>query len=139
MKSISQSRDELALLREEESKIIETGQDPTQFHGKIKELKEMKEFYDSLREVMEELGGVKILDAKEDTASRHLFLSVSIYNKHQVEIELEVYRKSLLKLINAKWLTSPGLPGGNGSQTWPPRPKWLSICVGGSVRPKCQT
>jgi len=107
MKSISTSRVELALLKKEESTILQSGQDPTQFLDKIKELKEMKEFYDSLREVMEELGGVKILDAREDSESRHLFLTVSIYSKHRVEFELEVYRKTLLKLINARWLTSP--------------------------------
>eukprot|EP00536_Pseudo-nitzschia_multiseries_P009047 jgi/Psemu1/297131/fgenesh1_pm.245_\ len=109
MKSISHSRDELALLQEEESKIIQSGKDPTQFREKIKELKEMKEFYDSLREVMEELGGVTILGAREDVESRHLFLTVSIYEKHRVEFELEVYRSTLLKLVNAKWLTNPVL------------------------------
>jgi len=107
LSSIAQSREELALLKEEESKILESGQDPTQFHEKIKELKEMREFYDNLREVMEELGGVKILKAREDNESKHLFLNLVIYGEHQVEIELEVYRKSLLKLINAKWVTNP--------------------------------
>lgn len=107
MKAISHSRKELASLQKEESKIIESGQDPTAFLEKIKELKEMKEFYDSLREVMEELGGVKILDAREDGESRHLFLTVSIYESHQVEFELEVYRQTLLKLVNAKWITDP--------------------------------
>ena len=107
MSGIAQSRVELDLLKDEESKILESGQDPTQFHEKIKELKEMKEFYDSLREVMEELGGVKILNAKEDSKSHHLFLNILIYDKHQLEIELEVYRKNLLKLINAKWVTDP--------------------------------
>ena len=107
MQSVSRSRNELALLQEEESKIAKSGQDPSKFLEKIKELKEMKEFYDSLREVMEELGGVKILNAKEDGESRHLFLTLAIYEKHQVEVELEVYRTTLLKLVNAKWLTSP--------------------------------
>lgn len=107
MQSISRNRDELALLKEEQSKIMENGEDPAKFLGKIKELKEMKDFYDSLREVMEELGGVKILNAKEDSESCHLFLTLAIYEKHQIEIELEVYRKTLLKLVNAKWLTNP--------------------------------
>ena len=107
MKSISNHRDELALLQEEESKIRKEGKDPSEFLAKIKELKEMKEFYDSLRQVMEELGGVKILNAKEDNESRHLFLTLAIYEKHQVEVELEVYRKTLLKLVSAKWLSTP--------------------------------
>ena len=107
MQSISRSRDELALLKEEESEVVKSGEDPSKFLEKIKELKEMKEFYDSLREVMEELGGVKILNAKEDTESQHLFLTLAVYEKHQIEIELEIYRKNMLKLVNAKWLTCP--------------------------------
>ena len=107
MKSISVHREELALLQEEESKITQEGKDPSEFQKKIKELKEMKEFYDSLRQVMEELGGVKILDAREDKESHHLFLTLALYEQHQVEVELEIYRKTLLKLVNAKWTTNP--------------------------------
>lgn len=107
MRSISVHREELALLQEEESKIKQEGKDPSEFQKKIKELKEMKEFYDSLRQVMEELGGVKILDAREDKESHHLFLTLALYEQHQVEVELEIYRKTLLKLVNAKWTTNP--------------------------------
>ena len=107
MESISQSREELALLQREEVKVTNVEQDASKFKEKIKELKEMKEFYDSLREVMEELGGVKILNAKEDSASRHVFLTLAIYESHQIEVELEIYRKTMLKLVSAKWLTSP--------------------------------
>jgi hypothetical protein len=107
IQSISRNRDELAALKEEQSKVVQSGQDPSKFLAKIKELKEMKEFYDSLRMVMEELGGVKILSAKEDNASHHLFLTLAVYEKHRVQVELEIYRKTLLKLVNAKWLTNP--------------------------------
>ncbi len=107
MQSVSQHREELAMLKEEESKILKSGEDPSKFIEKVKELKEMKHFYDSLREVMEELGGVKILNAKEDNESHNLFLTLAIYQHHQVEVELEVYRKTLLKLVNAKWITHP--------------------------------
>ena len=107
MESISQSREELALLQREEVKVTNVEQDASKFKEKIKELKEMKEFYVSLREVMEELGGVKILNAKEDTTSRHVFLTLAIYESHQIEVELEIYRKTMLKLVSAKWLTSP--------------------------------
>lgn len=115
LSNIAKSREELVLLKEEESKILESGQDPTQFHNKIQELKEMKEFYDSLREVMEELGGVKILNAVEDNKSNHLLLHLVVYDNHQVEIELEVFRKTLLKLVNAKWITSPFVFSGKAS------------------------
>ena len=50
---------------------------------------------------------MKILKTKEDSASRHIFLTLLIYETHQVEVELEVFRKNLLKLVNAKWLTTP--------------------------------
>mmetsp|Transcript_56041 Transcript_56041/g.114370 ORF Transcript_56041/g.114370 Transcript_56041/m.114370 type:complete len:512 (+) Transcript_56041:144-1679(+) len=107
MKSMSHNRDELAALKEEESKIRTAGHDPSQFLAKIKELKEMKDFYDSLRDVVEELGGVKILDAREDSDTKHLFLALAFYENHRVEVELEVYCNTLLKLVSAKWLSSP--------------------------------
>lgn len=109
IQSISQHREELAILKEEESNLMKSGKDPSEFRKKISELKAMKEFYDSLREVMEELGGVKILQAKEDDKSHHLFLKLALYEKHQVGVELEVYRKTMLKLVNAKWITTPAV------------------------------
>lgn len=83
------------------------GQDKQHLEKKIQELKEMKLFYDSLREVLEELGGVKILEVKEDAKTQHLNLHILLYEDFQVLIELEVYRKSALKLVSAKWISSP--------------------------------
>jgi hypothetical protein len=83
------------------------GQDKQQLEQKIQELKEMKLFYDSLREVLEELGGVKILEVKEDTKTHHLNLHILLYEQFQVQIELEVYRKNALKLVTAKWISNP--------------------------------
>jgi hypothetical protein len=83
------------------------GQDKQQLEQKIQELKEMKLFYDSLREVLEELGGVKILEVKEDAKTHHLNLHILLYEQFQVQIELEVYRKNALKLVTAKWISNP--------------------------------
>jgi hypothetical protein len=107
MKRVSQYRGEVALLREEQEQMNLAGKDPTEFRKKIQELREIKEFYDSLREVMEELGGVKIEHAKEDNDNRHLHVTVLLYEEYKVEIEMEVYRKTFLKVVNAKWATDP--------------------------------
>jgi uncharacterized coiled-coil DUF342 family protein len=107
MKRVSQYRGEVALLREEQEQMNLAGKDPTEFRKKIQELREIKEFYDSLREVMEELGGVKIEHVKEDNDNRHLHVTVLLYEEYKVEIEMEVYRKTFLKVVNAKWATDP--------------------------------
>jgi myosin heavy subunit len=106
-KRISEHRGEVALLRQEQLRMNLAGKDPEEFRQKIQQLKEMKEFYDSLREVLEELGGVKIEQVKEDQENQHLILTVLLFEKYKVEIEMEVYRKTLLKLVNANWATSP--------------------------------
>ena len=82
-------------------------QDAEEIRNKIEELKEMKDFYDRLREVMEELGGVKILKVEEESGERHLLLTLKFYNEYQVQVELEVYRKAFLKIVSAKWLSEP--------------------------------
>jgi hypothetical protein len=83
--------------------------DPEELQKKVEELREMKVFYDSLREVLEELGGVKILQVEENKTNRHLHLTVLFYDEHKAEIELEVYRKTALKLVNAKWISKPAV------------------------------
>ena len=60
--------------------ITEEGQ-TQDLNQKIEELREMKEFYDSLREVLEELGGVKIQQVQEDPANRHLYLNLLFYDQ----------------------------------------------------------
>jgi hypothetical protein len=81
--------------------------DPEGLQKKVDELREIKSFYDSLREVLEELGGVKIVKVEEEPVHRHLFLTLAFYEEYQVQIELEVYRKVFLKLVNAKWISQP--------------------------------
>jgi len=107
LKRVCQNRSEVALLLEEQEKMKLAGKDPAEFREKLRELKEMADFYDSLREVLEELGGVKICTVREDNETRQLYLTILIYEQHKVEIQMEVYRKTALKVVNAKWLTNP--------------------------------
>jgi myosin heavy subunit len=104
IKRVLQHRREFALLEEEENRMNREGKDPEEFRAKIQELKQMQEFYDNLREILEELGGVKILGVKEDRENQHLHLTILIFQKHKVEIEMEVYRKNSLKLVGAKMI-----------------------------------
>ena len=97
-------QEDIALLQKEE---LEDPRDSTELKKKVEELREMKVFYDSLREVLEELGGVKILEVKEEPKNRHLHLTLLLYNEHKIQIELEVYRQIALKLVNATWLSKP--------------------------------
>ncbi|CAJ1953272.1 unnamed protein product [Cylindrotheca closterium] len=83
------------------------GLDKEKLEARVQELKEIKSFYDSLREVLEELGGIKILEVKEDSKTQHLVLKVLMYDEFKVQIVLEVYRQSELKLVNAQWITKP--------------------------------
>eukprot|EP00339_Tiarina_fusa_P009690 CAMPEP_0117070574 /NCGR_PEP_ID=MMETSP0472-20121206/49578_1 /TAXON_ID=693140 ORGANISM="Tiarina fusus, Strain LIS" /NCGR_SAMPLE_ID=MMETSP0472 /ASSEMBLY_ACC=CAM_ASM_000603 /LENGTH=449 /DNA_ID=CAMNT_0004793727 /DNA_START=37 /DNA_END=1386 /DNA_ORIENTATION=- len=88
--------------------IMEQQVDETQdMRKKLEELREMKVFYDSLREVLEELGGVKIDAVKEDKANRHLHLTLVLYDSYKVAVELQVYRRHFLKLVDAKWASDP--------------------------------
>lgn len=74
---------------------------------KLKELQEMKAFYENLLEVVEELGGVKIVKVEEDVIKNHLILTLLFYDEYQVQVELEVFRKVFLKLVHAKWISEP--------------------------------
>lgn len=110
-------QEKIALLKQE-LPLAEGGDEEKmeELQKKLNELREMKVFYDSLREVLEELGGVKILKVEEDPVQRHLFLTLAFYDEHQVQIELEVYRKMFLKLVDAKWISQPVVrPKGNSS------------------------
>jgi hypothetical protein len=92
--------EQLALLQEPQEDLAAQQQ-------KIEELREMKLFYDSLREVLEELGGVKILQVEEDSIKRNLILTLSFYETYDVMVELEVYRKVFLKVVHARWISEP--------------------------------
>jgi hypothetical protein len=96
------NQNDIALLQEQTRR-----DDPEELEKKVRELREMKVFYDSLREVLEEIGGVKILEVKEDEKSHHLHLIISLYETYKVEIELKMHRKISLKLVNAKWISKP--------------------------------
>ena len=80
-KRVMQYESEVALLEEEEKDMDLQGKDPEEFRTKIEELKQMQEFYDNLREILEELGGVKILTVKEDHENQHLHLTILIFQR----------------------------------------------------------
>ena len=82
-------------------------EDVNELEKKIEELKEMKAWYDGLRQVMEELGGVKILQVTDDSTNGHLILQLQLYDDYQVQVQLEAYRQAALKLVAAKWITEP--------------------------------
>ena len=99
---------ERALHKQEQLAILQNPQeDLSAQEQKIEELREMKLFYDSLREVLEELGGVKILQVEEDSIKRNLILTLSFYEEYHVQVELEVYRKVFLKVVHAQWISDP--------------------------------
>jgi myosin heavy subunit len=111
---IRHNKEETALLQQQQQQQDEEDGDGEEdanvqdFSSKVEELREMKVFYDSLREVLEELGGVKILNVHEQASKdRHLLLTVLLYDEFQVQIELQVYRTTFLKLVHAKWISKP--------------------------------
>lgn len=96
----------------------DTDASKNQSQQKIHELKEIKTFYDSLRGVVEELGGVKISAVHEDKVRRHLSLSLLFYDEFSVEVELQVYRNTFLQLVDARWISDPvvHLPSEEGGK-----------------------
>ena len=95
--------DEIAMLEQQ----VDCDED---MNKKIEELREMKTFYDSMRGVVEELGGVKIEKVTENPTNRHLQLLLCLYDEYKVEIELEEARyksRRFLKLVDAKWASEP--------------------------------
>jgi hypothetical protein len=102
-------REQVQLLQRE----IESSENGAEAESKLRELLEMKDFYDSLRHVLEELGGVKIVKVEEITQENssntpHLCLSLLFYQDYPVQITLQVYRKIFLKLVDAQWNPTNG-------------------------------
>ncbi len=104
----TQQAQQRARHKQEQIALLEVpGEDLAQQEQKLQELREMKVFYDSLREVLEELGGVKILKVEEDDVKGHLILTLAFYEDYRVQVELEVYHKVFLKLVQAQWISEP--------------------------------
>ncbi|KAL9184443.1 hypothetical protein ACHAXT_002529 [Thalassiosira profunda] len=77
-----------------------------ELQGRAAGLKESREFYDGIRELMEELGGVKILSSK--TADEGFVLTLMLLGSHVLEIALDksATDKDGLRVRGAK-LTTP--------------------------------
>jgi len=100
-------QEQVQLLQQESSSSSENAEE---VQRKLQELVEMKDFYDSLRQVLEELGGVKIVSveevAQDNNKTPNLSLSLLFYELYPVSITLQVYRKVFLKLVDAHWKTT---------------------------------
>jgi hypothetical protein len=73
---------------------------------KITELIEMKEWYDSLRHLMEELGGVQIKSVTEGS-NRNLMIHLQLYDLYPMQVSLQTYRQTSLQLVDARWMGGP--------------------------------
>ena len=73
---------------------------------KITELIEMKEWYDSLRHLMEELGGVQIVSVTEGS-NRTLMIQLQLYDLYPMQVSLQTYRQTSLQLVDAQWVGGP--------------------------------
>ena len=74
----------------------------------ISQLREVKDFYDSMKRVTEELGGLKIVDTKERKSDNRLLLTIELYGEYQIQIQLETIPRRIkeFKLVGAHWITS---------------------------------
>ena len=103
-------QEQAQLLQQQESS-SSSSENAEEMQRKLQELVEMKDFYDSLRQVLEELGGVKIVSVEEvaqdnNNKTPNLSLSLLFYELYPVNITLQVYRKVFLKLVDARWKTT---------------------------------
>jgi hypothetical protein len=79
---------------------------PQVLQEKITELVEMKEWYDSLRHLMEELGGVQITSVTEGS-DRNLRIQLQLYDLYPMQVSLQTYRQTSLQLVDAQWMEGP--------------------------------
>jgi hypothetical protein len=89
-----------------------TNNDPQEaLQEKITELVEMKEWYDSLRHLMEELGGVQIVSVTEGAAgsknANDLVIQLQLYDLYPMQVRLQTYRQTSLQLVDAQWMGGP--------------------------------
>ena len=82
------------------------GESSEDLKNRVEELREMRTFYNSLREVLEELGGAKLAGVAEEKENGRLHLTLILYDKYEVIVEVEMHRNSSLRLVNARW--APG-------------------------------
>jgi hypothetical protein len=144
---VQDNRHELALLKEqqEEQQMDDNyvndnkNYDESDLQERISELKEMKAWYDSMRQVSEELSGMRILNvvevederARDDNATctasattttttsarQLLLLTVQLDDQHEIQFQLAPHRKTSLKLVSAKWQTKPIVYAASSSTT----------------------
>lgn len=72
---------------------------------KIAEMQEMKEWYDTLRDILEELSGMKIIGV-DSIGEQMVNMKVMLLEEHQVMIGLKAVSRNTLSVASAKFLTS---------------------------------
>lgn len=82
----------------------------SQMRKKVAKFKEMSEWYASLRSVMEELTGIKLVSITNGQTPHNIVLKVQLLDMHQVEITLVQQQRaqkcSYLRVENARFVTS---------------------------------
>jgi hypothetical protein len=67
-------------------------------------LQEIKQYYDVMQQVMEELGGIKMIDTREQESNRHLILTFELYDRYCIRIDLEpLPRRKEFRVFHAQW------------------------------------
>jgi hypothetical protein len=80
-------------------------------------LQEIKQYYDVMQQVMEELGGIKMIDTREQESNRHLILTFELYNTYRVQIDLEpLPRRKEFRVFNAQWLSTEEKSSSGGGR-----------------------
>ena len=102
-----ESNGELARLRKSQAE-DNTGDPKEQVQQQIDQLREVKDYYDSMRHVIEELGGLKIINTTERGSDHHLILMTELCGKYLVEVELQPIPRRIneFKVLDAHWKTS---------------------------------
>lgn len=80
--------------------------DTASMRQKVKELKEMSEWYGGLCQVMEEIGGIKLLAVDNgDDDSNEVVAKVQLFGKHEIHVSMSS-RGNAFHVTNAKFVTS---------------------------------
>jgi hypothetical protein len=79
----------------------------TTMRKKVEELREMSEWYGGLCQVMEEIGGIKLLGVEQgQEENNHLVANVQLLGSHKIQVTLSS-RGSAFHVESAKFITPP--------------------------------
>lgn len=124
-KQLQDTNRRLVEIRQEERPTIENVTDfqaeTLAMREKADKLNEMSEWYTSMRGLVEELNGMKIMEVQNDQDSNAVFLKVQLLGAHDIEVRLlPDHRRELnLRVQNAKFLTSTIVKSSTMDQSHP--------------------